>query len=81
MVRVLEEAKREGELKMKKFGLRLLAVTTLVIAVGAVFAGTSMASGGPFMPCCFNFGTGGAAAHDMACCVYNAAMQCCNRFF
>jgi len=66
---------------MKKFGLRLLAVTTFVIAVGAIFAGTSMASGGPFMPCCFNFGTGGAAAHDMACCVYNAAMQCCNRFF
>ena len=66
---------------MNKFGLRLLAVTTLLIAVGAVFAGTSMASGGPFMPCCFNFGTGGAAAHDMACCVYNAAMQCCNRFF
>ena len=66
---------------MKKFGLRLLAVTTFVITVGAIFAGTSMASGGPYMPCCFNFGTGGAAAHNMACCVYNAAMQCCNRFF
>ena len=66
---------------MKKFGLRLLVVTTFVIAVGAIFAGTSMASGGPFMPCCFNVGGVGAEVHNMACCIYDVAMHCCSRFF
>lgn len=64
---------------MRKWSLRLLAVTTLLVVVGAVFAGTSMASGGPFMPCCFNVGNG-VEAHNMACCVYDALMHCCQRF-
>jgi hypothetical protein len=63
---------------MKRFGIRLLGVTTVLIVIGAAFAATSFASGGPFMPCCFNPATG--AAHSMACCIYNVAMQCCSRF-
>jgi hypothetical protein len=63
---------------MKRFGIRLLGVTTVLVALGAVLAGTSFAAGGPFMPCCFNPTTG--AAHSMACCIYNLAMQCCGRF-
>jgi|SwirhisoilCB3_FD_contig_31_14306632_length_309_multi_3_in_0_out_0_1 hypothetical protein len=61
---------------MKRFALRLLGLTTVFIGIGATFAATSFASGGPFMPCCFTGGT-----HNMACCIYNAAMQCCGRFF
>lgn len=63
---------------MRRFGIRLLGLTTVLIGIAAVFAGMSMASGGPFMPCCFNPATG--AAHGMACCIYNLAMQCCGRF-
>lgn len=63
---------------MKGFGLRLLGLTTVLIALGAVLAGSSFAAGGPFMPCCFNPTSG--AAHSMACCIYNLAMQCCGRF-
>jgi hypothetical protein len=63
---------------MKRYGMRLLGVMTVLIAIGAVFAGTSFASGGPFMPCCFNPASG--TANHMACCIYNLAMQCCGRF-
>jgi hypothetical protein len=61
---------------LRKFALRLIGVTTVLTGLAAVFAGTSLASGGPFMPCCFT-----GTTHNMACCIYNAAMQCCSRFF
>ena len=35
---------------MKRFALRLLGLTTVFIGIGATFAATSFASGGPFMP-------------------------------
>ena len=64
---------------MKRFSMRLIGLTTVLTALGAIFAGTSFAAGGPFMPCCFNPATG--AANSMACCIYNVAMQCCSRLF
>lgn len=64
---------------MSRFGLRLLGLTTLLTVLSAVFASTSFASGGPFMPCCFN--VSGAEVHNMACCLHNIAMHCCQRFF
>jgi len=51
----------------------------LFTALGATVASASFAAGGPFMPCCFNQATG--AANNMACCIYNVAMECCQRFF
>ncbi len=64
---------------MRKFALRLLGLTTFLTALGATFATTSFAAGGPFMPCCFNPAT--QAANNMACCIYNISMECCKRFF
>jgi hypothetical protein len=40
----------------------------------------AIASVAPFMPCCYNFGTG--ANLPMPCCwVGNGLMLCCQRFF
>jgi len=63
---------------VKRFAVRLLGVTTALTVIGATFAATSFAGGGPFMPCCFNPSTG--IAKNMSCCLVNFAMQCCNRF-
>ena len=64
---------------MRRFAVRLLGLTTLFTALGATVASASFAAGGPFIPCCFNQATG--AANNMACCIYNVAMECCQRFF
>jgi hypothetical protein len=72
------ERHNEEEVTVRRWGTRLLGLTTIFTVIGGVLAGTSFASGGPFMPCCFNPATG--AAHGMACCIYNLAMQCCGWF-
>ena len=63
---------------MGRLLFRLIAVTTVLTAIAGVLAGASFASGEPFMPCCFNVGGG---AHNMACCAFNLAMECCKKFF
>lgn len=64
---------------MSNFGLRLLSLTALLTAVGVLFASASFAAGAPYMPCCYN--VAGAEIHNMACCLHNVAMHCCQRFF
>jgi len=59
---------------MRKFGIRLLGLTTVLVFVAAVFAGVSFASGEPYMPCC------GHGVWGMACCIHQAAMHCCQKF-
>ena len=61
---------------MRRFLLRLGGVTTGVTALGATFATTSFAAGRPFMPCCINQHT----LNAMACCIHQAAMECCKLF-
>lgn len=62
---------------MRRVVLRLVGITTGVTALGATFATTGFAASIPFMPCCFNPGTGAVKA--MQCCAH-VAMECCKRF-
>jgi len=69
---------------VRRLAVRLLGLTAMFAAVGAIFAGTAFAGVGPpvgpFMPCCFNPPSGDP--NNMACCINNPSMQttCCKRF-
>ncbi len=74
-----EASKLGGSSAVRRFSLRLVGLTTCLTALGAAFTTTAFAAAGPFMPCCFNQATG--ALNNMACCIHQIAMACCQRFF
>lgn len=61
---------------MRKFLLRFLGLSILLMAVWLVFASIAMAdpTSPHFMPCCFN-----NMVHNMACCI-DKAMECCKKY-
>ena len=73
-----EASKLGGSSGMRRFSLRLVGLTTCLTALGATFATTAFAAAVPLMPCCRNPVTHLVGA--MACCVHQAAMECCKFF-